>query len=123
MINICPQTDSLLWCCQALAHKVSQGQAPSLSQENIKGGSGQSLFDLLLYKRDFRNYLLTWAQQTFKDEEGALSWIQDVVVPKVHSFTTWSRVEVQRSQLAGGTEQCHDQLAQLPQGIHLRYRL
>ena len=96
MVNKCPQTDSLLWCCQALAHKVSQGQLTSLSEENIKGGGAQGsnkgLFDLLLYKRDFRNHLLTWAQQTFRDEDGALRWIQEVVAPKVQNFASWSQV-------------------------------
>ena len=96
MINKCPQADSLLWCCQALAFKVDQGQLTSLSEDNIKGGGAQGsnkgLFDLLLYKRDFRDHLVTWAQQVFRDEDGALSWIQGVVAPKVRNFASWSHV-------------------------------
>ena len=33
-----------------------------------------------------------WAQQTFRDEGGALSWIQEVVAPKVQNFASWSHV-------------------------------
>ena len=95
MIRKGQQTDSQVLCCQALAFKVDQGQLTSLSEVNIRGGAAHSnkgLFDLLLYKRDFRDHLVTWAQRIFKDEDGALSWIQGVVAPKVQNFTSWSHV-------------------------------
>jgi len=39
MIDKCQTSDLLIWCCQALAFKVSQGQLTSMSALDIRGGA------------------------------------------------------------------------------------
>ena len=95
MIDKCRSTELLLWCCQALAFKVSRDELVGLTAAQIRGGkvgadSNKGLFDLLLYKRSFRDALIAWGLTTFRDHPVVASWIQQVVAPKVQDFSTWN---------------------------------
>jgi hypothetical protein len=58
----------------------------------VGGDGNKGIFDMLLYKRSFKNTLMMWGLSTFKEEPEALEWIQEVVAKKVLNFATWGKV-------------------------------
>ena len=90
MIDKCRSTEQLTWCCQALAFKVSQEEFSGLTAAHIRGVAGnKGLFDLLLYKRSFRDALIAWGLTTFRDHPLVVKWSQQVMSSKVQDFSTW----------------------------------
>ena len=87
MIDKCKSTEQLTWCCQALAFKVSREELSGLTAAQIRGTRAgvdniKGLFDLLLYKRTFRDALIAWGLTTFRGHPVVASWIQQVVAQR-----------------------------------------
>ena len=45
-----------------------------------------------MYKRSFKDALIAWGLTTFRDHPDVVSWIQQVVAPKVQDFPAWTTV-------------------------------
>ena len=95
MIDKCKSVEQLTWCCQALQFKVSREELSGLTCAQIRGSKAgvdqKGLFDLILFKKNFKDALIAWGLTTFRDHPDVATWIQQDVAPKVHDFSTWTK--------------------------------